>query len=58
MRNELRITEAEVDVLAGGPGGMCVTVAIPAGNHADRKNAENALNEFLFEAKIVTDEMP
>ena len=57
VRNELRITEAEVDVLTGGPRGMYVTVAVPEGNHADRKNAENALNEFLFEAKVVTKEM-
>ena len=58
FQNELKITGAEVDVATGGPRGMCVTVTLTEGNHANKKTAEDALNEFLFEAKIVTEKMP
>ena len=58
FQNELKITGVEVDVATGGPRGMWVTVSIPEGNHADRKTAESALKEFLFEAKVVVEEMP
>ena len=37
---------------------MCVTVTLPEGNHANKKTADDALTEFLFEAKIVTEKMP
>ena len=57
FKNEFKITEAEVDVATGGPHGMCVTVTIPEGNHSDKKTAEDALNEFLFEAKIIIEKM-
>ena len=37
---------------------MCVTVTISEGNHAIKKTAEDALNEFLFEAKVATEKTP
>ena len=52
VRKELRITEAEVDVLTGGPRGMYVTVAVPEGNHADRKMLRTRLMNSFSRPKL------
>ena len=53
VQNELKIANAQIEVVAGGARGMCVTVTIPEGDRPSIAELEIALAAFLFEAQIL-----
>ena len=53
LKNEFRIANARVEVVAGGARGMCVTVTIPEDDRSSIAELEIALAAFLFEAQIL-----
>ena len=52
VQNELGLTDAYVDVVAGGSRGMRVTVILPEDNRSSTGEVEDALAAFLFEARV------
>ena len=53
LKNEFRIANARVEVVAGGARGMCVTVTVPEDDRSSIAELEIALAAFLFEAQIL-----
>ena len=53
VKNEFMIANAQVEVVAGGARGMCVTVTIPEDYRSSIAELEIALAAFLFEAHIL-----
>jgi fatty-acyl-CoA synthase len=53
VQGEMGLTNASVDVVAGGTRGMRVTVALPEDDQSSISDLEAALATFLFEARVV-----
>jgi fatty-acyl-CoA synthase len=53
VQGELGLSNASVDVAAGGARGMRVTVTLPEDNQSSISDLEAALATFLFEARVV-----
>lgn len=52
VRNELKIADAQIEVVAGGSRGMRVTVTLSKDNEPSVSELETALAAFLFEAQV------
>lgn len=52
LRDDLGLPGAGVEVVAGGPRGLRVTVSLPAADRASAAALENALGAYLFEAQV------
>lgn len=53
LRDDLNLSEAEIEVAVGGPRGLCVTVTLPSDEAQTLDVVEDALDAFLFESRIV-----
>ncbi len=53
LRDELQVSDADVQVEAGGPRGLCVTVKLNDANTTSGPLVEQKLKDFLFETRIV-----
>jgi fatty-acyl-CoA synthase len=52
VQNELKIADAQIEVVAGGSRGMRVTVTLSKDNASAVSELETALAAFLFEAQV------
>ncbi len=52
LRNQLQLPDAQVHVTAGGPRGLCVSVTLPGSAALAVSVVEQALNAYLFEARV------
>ena len=52
LHNQLQLPDAQVQVSAGGPRGMCVTVTLPGSARLAVPVVEQALDAYLFEARV------
>ena len=52
LEDELGVADAEVDVVAGGPRGLCVSVTLGSQHRSSVTSVEKALEAFLFEARV------
>ncbi|WP_120502855.1 AMP-binding protein [Sulfitobacter mediterraneus] len=52
VQGEMGLTDAKIDVAAGGARGMRVTVTLPKENQSSISEIEAALASFLFESKV------
>ena len=52
VQNEMGLTNASVDVVAGGARGMRVTVSLPEEQQSSASDLEAALTAFLFESRV------
>lgn len=52
LRDELKLSEANVQVNAGGPRGLCVTVVLAEKDAPTRPHVEQKLQDFLFETRV------
>ncbi len=52
VQGELGLAKAGVDVVAGGPRGMRVTVTLTQDDRASVSAVEEVLARFLFEARV------
>ncbi|NQZ72148.1 MAG: acyl-CoA synthetase, partial [Dinoroseobacter sp.] len=52
LEDELGVADAEVDVVAGGPRGLCVSVTLGSQHRSSVTSVEKALEAFLFEAQV------
>lgn len=52
LQDALNLPDAEVDVVAGGPRGLCVTVVLQPKDQAAASFVEEALGAFLFETRV------
>jgi fatty-acyl-CoA synthase len=52
LHDELNLPDANVEVVAGGPRGLCVNVVLPLKNRSSTAVVEQALAAFLFETRV------
>ncbi len=52
LRTQLNLPEAQVQVSTGGPRGMCVSVTLPESARLAVAVVEQALDAYLFEARV------
>jgi fatty-acyl-CoA synthase len=52
VQKEFGITNAEVEVVAGGSRGMRVNITLSGGDRSSATELETALAAFLFEAQV------
>jgi len=52
LRDEMKLADTDVQVVAGGPRGLCVNVVLSAQNRSSVPMVEKALAAFLFEAHV------
>ncbi|WP_170566374.1 AMP-binding protein [Ruegeria atlantica] len=52
LREQLKMPDAHVQVEAGGPRGLCVTVSLSETDVSSRSSVEQKLQDFLFETRV------
>ncbi|UWQ93923.1 AMP-binding protein (plasmid) [Rhodobacteraceae bacterium M382] len=52
LQDELKLPDAKVDVVAGGPRGLCVNVVLAPKDRPSTAVVEQALAAFLFETRV------
>lgn len=52
LREQLKLPDAHVQVEAGGPRGLCVTVSLSETDVSSRSSVEEKLQDFLFETRV------
>ncbi|CUH49251.1 AMP-binding protein [Ruegeria atlantica] len=52
LREQLKLPDAHVQVEAGGPRGLCVTVCLSETDASSRSSVEKKLHDFLFETRV------
>ncbi|WP_109313488.1 AMP-binding protein [Ruegeria sp. AU67] len=52
LREQLKLPDAHVQVEAGGPRGLCVTVCLYEADASSRSSVEQKLHDFLFETRV------
>ncbi|MFC6638979.1 AMP-binding enzyme [Sulfitobacter sediminilitoris] len=52
LRDELELPDAQVQVEAGGPRGLCVTVGLSESDAPSLSRVEQRLQDFLFETRV------
>ncbi|WP_271952820.1 AMP-binding protein [Ruegeria faecimaris] len=52
LREQLKLPDAHVQVEAGGPRGLCVTVSLSGTDASSRPSVEEKLQDFLFETRV------
>ncbi len=52
LREQLKLPDAHVQVEAGGPRGLCVTVSLSETDASSRSSVEQKLQDFLFETRV------
>lgn len=52
LYDELNLPDADVDVVAGGPRGLCVNVVLSPKDQSSTPMVEKALQAFLFETRV------
>lgn len=52
LLEQLKLPDAQVQVEAGGPRGLCVTVRLAGKDASSRSGVEQSLQDYLFEARV------